>query len=85
MRWLIEIVTREGDTVLDPLCGSGSTGCAATWVGREFIGIEKEAEYHAIAEARVAWWANQRGKEYDDMKAQWDADNGEYPLFGDTL
>jgi hypothetical protein len=83
MRWLIELVTREGDTILDPLCGSGSTGCAATWTGRKFIGIEKEVEYHAIAEARVAYWALQAGREYADVQAQWDADSADYPLFAE--
>jgi hypothetical protein len=83
MRWLLELVTREGDTILDPLCGSGSTGCAAVWTNRAFIGIEKEVEYHAIAEARVAYWALQAGKEYADVQAQWDADSADYPLFAE--
>jgi len=81
MRWLIELITRENDTVLDPLAGSGSTGCAAVWCGREFIGIEKEAEYHAIAVARVKWWAKHRGKEYDAIQRQWNAASGDAPLF----
>ena len=39
--------------VLDPFCGSGSTGCAAIAEGFRFIGIEREPEYHTIAVARI--------------------------------
>jgi DNA modification methylase len=57
MRWLVRLVTPLGGTVLDPFAGSGTTGIAATLEGFEFIGVEQEAEYVAIAEARIAWWA----------------------------
>lgn len=57
MRWLIRLVTPPGGTVLDPFLGSGSTGCAAVLERVEFIGIERDAEYVPIAEARIAWWA----------------------------
>jgi DNA modification methylase len=39
--------------VLDPFMGSGSTGKAAVLEGFDFIGIEREAEYVSIAEARI--------------------------------
>ena len=39
--------------ILDPFAGSGSTGKAAVLEGFGFIGIEKEAEYLAIAERRI--------------------------------
>ncbi len=42
-----------GGVVLDPFCGSGSTGVAAIESGRRFIGIEREAEYVEIAKARI--------------------------------
>lgn len=42
---LIRILSNEGDTVLDPFMGSGSTGAAALAAGRKFIGIEKNEEY----------------------------------------
>jgi len=45
--------------VLDPFMGSGTTGCACALEGREFIGIEKEAEYVEIAEKRIAYWSQQ--------------------------
>ena len=53
MRYLVRLVTESGGTVLDPFTGSGSTGKAAVLEGFEFIGIEREAEYVAIAEARI--------------------------------
>jgi hypothetical protein len=57
MKWLITLVTPPGGTVLDPFAGSGSTGCAAAVLGVDFIGIEQDAEYAAIAERRIAYWA----------------------------
>ena len=53
MRYLCKLVTRAGGIVLDPFCGSGSTGKAAILEGFKFIGIEKDPEYHKIAEARI--------------------------------
>jgi modification methylase len=40
--------------VLDPFAGSGTVGLAAYKLGRDFIGIEKEPAYVAIAEKRLA-------------------------------
>ncbi len=53
MRWLCRLVTPPGGVCLDPFVGSGSTGAAALVEGFRFIGIEKEAEYLPIAEARL--------------------------------
>ena len=53
MSYLITLTTREGDTVLDPFVGSGTTVVAAKQLGRKGIGIEREAEYAEIAKARV--------------------------------
>lgn len=53
MEYLITLITPPGGVVLDPFMGSGSTGKAAKHLGFGFVGIEKEAEYFAIAEARV--------------------------------
>ena len=44
--------TSEGDTILDPFNGSGSTGAACIKLGRHFIGIEREAEYVQLARSR---------------------------------
>jgi site-specific DNA-methyltransferase (adenine-specific) len=45
--------SNEGDTVLDPFMGSGTTGKMAKQLGRNFIGIELDPEYCKIAEARI--------------------------------
>lgn len=56
MRWLCRLVTAPGGLVLDPFCGSGTTGCAAVREGFSFLGIEKQEEYVTIAGARVEHW-----------------------------
>lgn len=53
MEYLINIVTREGQTVLDPFMGSGTTGVACKQLNRNFIGIELEADYLKIAQERI--------------------------------
>lgn len=56
MRWLCRLVTPPSGLILDPFLGSGTTGCAAVLEDFDFIGIEREPEYVAIAEARIAYW-----------------------------
>jgi len=54
MRWCIrKLKLATGSTILDPFCGSGSTGVAALQEGMNFIGIEKEAKYVEIAHRRI--------------------------------
>lgn len=53
MRWLCRLVTPPGGVVLDPFMGSGSTGRGAVKEGFDFIGIELDPEYVAIARARI--------------------------------
>jgi DNA modification methylase len=53
MRYLCRLVTPPGGVVLDPFMGSGSTGRGAVLEGFSFVGIEREAEYLAIARARI--------------------------------
>jgi DNA modification methylase len=53
MRHLVRLVTPPGGVVLDPFLGSGTTAIAAELEGFEWVGIEREAEYCAIAEARL--------------------------------
>lgn len=45
--------SKPGDTVLDPFCGSGTTGAVALRYHREFIGIELNPEYAQLAERRI--------------------------------
>lgn len=53
MRYLCRMVTPPGGTVLDPFMGSGSTGRGAVLEGFNFIGIEMNEDYLAIAQARI--------------------------------
>lgn len=52
MRYLCRLITPPKGLVLDPFCGSGSTGKAARAEGFRFIGIEINEEYCALARAR---------------------------------
>jgi site-specific DNA-methyltransferase (adenine-specific) len=60
MRWLVRLGCPTRGLVLDPFCGSGSTGIAACLEGRRFLGVEREPGYAAIARARIAHWATAR-------------------------
>lgn len=53
MSYLITLFTREGDYVLDPFMGSGTTGLACKLLNRNFIGIDFTEEYFDIAEERL--------------------------------
>lgn len=53
MAWLIKLVTKEGDVVLDPFMGSGTTLLAALELHRKAIGIELQPEYCEIAVTRI--------------------------------
>ena len=54
MAYLITMGSREGDVVLDPFTGAGTTGMAAKMLGRRFIGVELSEEFHDIAVKRIA-------------------------------
>ena len=51
---ILEIATNENDLVLDSFLGSGTTAVAAIEEGVNWIGCERELEYVAIIEARIA-------------------------------
>ncbi|QTA79846.1 SAM-dependent methyltransferase [Desulfonema limicola] len=53
MKYLITMGSREGDIVLDPFAGSGTTCIASKLLNRKYIGIEMNPEYHEIAVQRV--------------------------------
>jgi len=53
MRYLVKLVIRKGQIVLDPVAGSGSTLIACKQIGRNYIGIELNEEYIEIAEKRI--------------------------------
>ena len=51
--WFIRLFTEEGDTVLDPFVGSGTTLVVASRLGRQGIGIEIQSKYHSIIMERL--------------------------------
>ena len=51
--WFIEKFTKEGDTVLDPFAGTGTTGVACKNLNRNYILIEQEPEYVKIIKDRL--------------------------------
>lgn len=53
MAQLAELFTNDGETILDPFMGSGTTGVAAVKLGRSFIGIERDPKYFDIACRRI--------------------------------
>lgn len=53
MEYLIKLVSKEGQTILDPFAGSGSTGIACKNLKRKYILIERDSEYAKIIEARM--------------------------------
>jgi site-specific DNA-methyltransferase (adenine-specific) len=53
LEWLIKTYTNSGETVLDNCMGSGSTGVACANTNRNFIGIEIDENYFAIAKERI--------------------------------
>lgn len=53
MERIIKMTTKEGDTVLDPFIGSGTTAIACLNTNRNFIGFEIDSEYCHIAEERI--------------------------------
>ncbi|MDL2273430.1 hypothetical protein LJC34_02645 [Oscillospiraceae bacterium OttesenSCG-928-G22] len=53
LRQLIEATTVPGQIILEPFAGSGSTLVAAALTGRQYIGVELDAEYHTTAQQRT--------------------------------
>lgn len=66
MQYLCRLVTPPGGLILDPFCGSGTTGKAAMLEGFRFIGIELQSEYIDIARARIEY-ALRKMKEDDGL------------------
>ena len=60
IKHFIEIHTNEGDTILDPFMGSGTTGVACVQLNRNFIGYEISPDYFKIAEKRIKEAETQR-------------------------
>lgn len=55
MKWVIgKLKLLKGTTICDPYMGSGATGCAAVALGFDFVGIELDPNYFAIAQKRIS-------------------------------
>jgi DNA modification methylase len=59
MSYLVTLGSREGDIVLDPFSGAGTTCIAAMMLNRDFIGMEIDPEYHQIALQRLEHYRQQ--------------------------
>jgi site-specific DNA-methyltransferase (adenine-specific) len=60
LRRVVLASTRAGDKILDPFCGSGTTGIAAAALERKFIGIDREEKYLEVA-----------AKRFKDLNGSW--------------
>ncbi len=67
MKYLCRLVTPPEGVVLDLFMGSGTTGIAAKIEGFNFIGIEMDREYLAIAEARIGYWVEEAEATYKTL------------------
>lgn len=56
MSYLVTLGSQEGDTVLDPFVGSGTTAIACALTNRKGIGMEVDGEYFKIAWKRLSYW-----------------------------
>lgn len=67
MQYLVRLVTPPNGICLDPFCGSGTTLMACVKEGFNYIGIEREADYVKIAEARIEWVKKQKETEPEQL------------------
>lgn len=84
MQYLCRLITPPGGLVLDPFCGSGSTGKGAILEGFRFVGIEQDAEYIEIARRRIEWAFQQAHPTTGEFvtKAGKPDDTDGLPMFG---
>ena len=84
MQYLCRLITPPGGLVLDPFCGSGSTGKGAVLEGFRFVGIEQDAEYIEIARRRIEWAFQQAHPTTGEFvtKAGRAEDTDGLPMFG---
>jgi site-specific DNA-methyltransferase (adenine-specific) len=68
MSYIITLFTREGDWVIDPFLGSGTTGLASKLLNRNFIGVEREEEYFDICNERLSVSREELIKFFKDKK-----------------
>jgi DNA modification methylase len=79
MQYLVRLITPADGIVLDPFCGSGTTGIACKLQGIRFVGMEQDAEYCKIAEARINNWDDAEEDEIEIISEKKD-DNSTYEV-----
>jgi len=62
MQYLVKMITPPNGIVLDPFCGSGTTGVACKLDGFQFVGMEQDPEYSKIAEGRIKNYKEEKEK-----------------------
>ena len=73
MRWCCRLIGgQKGSVILDPFCGSGTTGAAAILEGFDFVGMEITPEYLPIINGRLQW-----------AREEYKRENAQLSLFGD--
>jgi len=69
--YLITMGSREGDVILDPYLGSGTTAIAALLLQRSFIGIEIDKDYCQVAAKRIGYFLkNQKHERFQEIKTE---------------
>lgn len=79
MQYLVRLITPPNGIVLDPFCGSGTTGIACKLEGMQFVGLEQDAEYCKIAQARINNYSEE--KENKKSKKTTEEKNDQLSLF----
>jgi DNA modification methylase len=79
MQYLVRLITPPNGLVLDPFCGSGTTGIACKLENVNFVGMELDAEYSKIAEARILNYTEEPEPELDFIEEE--QDNKQLALF----
>ena len=69
-KWFIKLFTQEGDTVLDPYVGSGTTAVVAKKMSRNYIGIDRVKEYCDLAEYQLDFPKHVKTEEIEDEYEQ---------------
>lgn len=70
MQYLVRLVTPPNGIVLDPFCGSGTTGIACKLEGFQFVGMEQDPEYAKIAEARIKNYKEEKEEPLQEIKEE---------------
>jgi site-specific DNA-methyltransferase (adenine-specific) len=69
MQYLVRLVTHPNGIVLDPFCGSGTTGIACKLEGFDFVGMEQDEEYSKIAIARIENYCEKK-EQYESIEVK---------------